>query len=81
MYPRVKLLIKSISSNYVRADLANREKDYYAEAKHLLFAMSGCNDIITLFFSGDVEKELAVRYAYSATSSAKRIEAIIKGKK
>ena len=78
MYPRVKLLIKSISSNYVRADIANQTKNHNIEAKYLMFAIKDCNEIITLFFSGDVDRELAATYAHSATNSAKRIEEIMK---
>ena len=82
MNPRVKQLIKDINSNYVRADIANRTKNHNIEAKYLLFAMGDCNEIITLFFSDiDVDRKLAITYAYSATTTAKRIEEIIKGKK
>jgi len=81
MDPRIKQLIKSINSNYVRADIANRTKNQNIEAKYLLLTMKDCNDIITLFLSGDADKEFAVTYAHSAMMSAKRIEKIVKGKK
>ena len=79
--PRIKQLIKDINSNYVRADLANREFDYATEAKHLWHALHDCNVLIGDFFLGYVDKELAITYAHSVTHSAKRIEEIVKKKK
>ena len=83
MGPTVKHLIKGISSNYMRADVANRTKDYDAELTHLLPALHDCCVLIMAFHAGvsGIDKGLALSYAKSGASTAKRIEELVKENK
>lgn len=83
MTPTVKLLIRGVNSNYVKADIANRIKDYGEELIHLLSASHDCCLVIGLYHSGGygIDKKFALSYAKSGINTARRIEELVKGVK
>ena len=73
----VRLIIKEISSECIRADQAARSNNDAYELRHLLFAVRDMSLLLTLRSADRIDAKLANSYAESLVSSAERIRVLI----
>jgi len=77
MIESLRLLIKNISSNYIRARQAELDHDSTRELQALLWASQDINRLLSLWGKGEVDDDLAKSYAESACHTAERIRELV----
>lgn len=70
-------MIKDISSNFVRADVATRCCDKPDELKHLLFATHDISILLLNCLNDVIDESTAKEYAKSLENTATRIKELI----
>ena len=69
--------IKNISSNYIRAQQAEREGDDRSELRHLLFALQDISVLLKEWHTDRRDAAMAISYAKSLHNTTARIQTLI----
>jgi hypothetical protein len=79
MKEMIRLLIKNISSNYIRARQAEQDADSRIELRHLLWASRDIHRLLLLWVAGksEVDDSTAQSYAESARHTAERVRELV----
>lgn len=75
----IGLLIKNISSNYIRARQAEQDADSRTELRYLLWASRDVHRLLLLWVAGksEVDDSTAQSYAESARHTAERVRELV----
>lgn len=77
MNENIQRTIKRISSDFARADMANRENKNEEELDHLLYAVRNITILLLGYLDDEIKAETTNTYALSLKNSAIRIHDII----
>lgn len=75
----IRLLIKNISSNYIRARQAEQDADSRIELRHLLWASLDIHRLLLRWIEGtsEIDDSTAQSYAESARHTAERVRELV----
>ena len=73
----IRLLIKNISSNNIRAIQAEQDADSRIELRHLLWASRDIHRLLLLWNDGKIDDCTARSYAESACHTAERVRELV----